>query len=113
MYEYFEAEQKRLECTIQGGVCREPIHDRYEKVTKTLNAAKERVRKTSASIMGASSLDSRSQDVSAASSSRGGYVNNNFVIDVNDPVMEDDSDGISVVERNIRARMMKREEILR
>merc|ERR550539_80472 len=56
LYEYFEAEQKRLQCTMEGGVCAEPITNKYELVTKSITAAKERARKTSVTVFGASAI---------------------------------------------------------
>ena len=51
LYEYFEAEQKRLEFTMNGETPEEPT-TKYERIQRTVNLAKERARKTSVTIMG-------------------------------------------------------------
>ena len=88
-------------------------------VTKTFTAAKERARKTSVTVFGASAIrkvSNGSDSVSGMSNSASrqqmdyGHDNNNFVIDVTDSHAED---GITDIERNVKLRMQKRDELMR
>ena len=91
------------------GVCAEPINThKYERVTKTITAAKERARKTSVTIFGGpvppDPRPKRSKPYLDY-----GHDNNNFVIDVTDGA----SGEMSEVERNVKMRMQKRDAIMR
>lgn len=105
LYEYFEAEQKRLQCTLQGGVCAEP-ETKLEKVQKTIVAAKERARKTSMTILGTATGPSRRE--SRQENNNSGIVNLAADLDA-----EYVPSGVSEVEKNLRARMRKREGLMR
>ena len=91
-------------------------------MTRTLKNVEERARKTSTTVgsilgggnvAGSSSSSSSSSNMSFTSSGSGsvsmagGHDNNNFVIDVNDP------DEVSVIERNVKKRVARREEVMR
>ena len=92
------------------------------RMTRTLKNVEERARKTSTTVgsilgggnvAGSSSSSSSSSNMSFTSSGpgsvsmAGGHDNNNFVIDVNDP------DEVSVIERNVKKRVARREEVMR
>jgi hypothetical protein len=97
LYEYFEAEQKRLQCTLQGGVCAEP-ESKYESFHKTMLAARERARKTS--ILGGSAAASATSD-----NNNQGFIN--LGGDLNEESV------MSEAEKSLRARMRKRDAMMR
>ena len=107
--------------SLLAGVCSEPASHKYERVTRTLNAAKERARKTSATIGSLfPATDGRSppNQSSMTSPSRrgvlpsGGNVNQNFVIDVNDNE-EINEIQMATVERNLKSRIARRDGVIR
>ena len=82
-------------------------------VTKTFTAAKVRAKKTSVTVFGASptrkisNSDGKSNTTPRQQIDHG-HDNNNFVIDVTDSV-----EGISDIERNVKLRMQKRDDLMR
>ena len=91
LYEYFEQEQKRLQCTMEGGVCQvresgkmntvtknagDTLHviqepeTKLERLQKTVNIAKERVRKTSVTILGGQQPNADAAAAAAAAARR-------------------------------------------
>ena len=84
-------------------------------MTKTITAAKERARKTSITVFGGPTSLRKNSENNFGRSNTGsrhqieyGHDNNNFVIDVTDS-----TEGISEIERNVKIRMQKRDEMMR
>ncbi len=121
LYEYFEAEQKRLQCTLEGGICPDPVESKYESFHKTMRAARERARKTSAMLTsgGAGSRSRRESTINnLRKESRLSHVNVNISGDNNNAGFVNlgadlTSDEISEVERNLRTRMKKKSALTR
>ena len=104
LYEYFEAEQKRLQCKLKGGNCAEP-ESKYESFQRTMMAARERARKTSRSILGPSEIRKVSS-INSAENNNQGYVNYGIAEADLDPSM-------SETEKSLRMRMRKRDAVMR
>eukprot|EP00095_Tigriopus_kingsejongensis_P006523 maker-scaffold172_size289735-snap-gene-1.32 protein:Tk06523 transcript:maker-scaffold172_size289735-snap-gene-1.32-mRNA-1 annotation:"nadph oxidase" len=122
LFEYFEAEQKRLAYAMQGATCQEPI-SKFERFQQTVTAAKERARKTSVILTG-SSQRRESRRESRREDSLSGVSNPSFTgtpslpsgstpSGSNHEVESEENNNMTEVERNIRARMQKRDGIMR
>ena len=92
LYEYFEAEQKRLQCKLQGGSCDEP-ESKYESFHRTVMVAREKARKISTTKDRKRSAENNNQ----------GFVNYGVV----------EEETMSETERNLRQRMKKRSAMMR
>ena len=114
LYEYFEAEQKRLQCTLKGGECPEP-QSKYESFHKTMMAARDRARKTSSFLSGSARSSMRKTSAKGDNNNQG-YVNYGInapgVGGGAAPDFEDDV-SMSETERSLRLRMRKRDAIMR
>ena len=110
LYEYFEAEQKRLQCKLKGGNCAEP-ESRYESFHRTMMAARERARRTSISILGGG--DHRKSSTAShlnTENNNQGYVNYGGE-GIHDIIPGDHS--MSETEKSLRLRMAKRDALMR
>ena len=103
LYEYFEAEQKRLQCKLQGGPCDEP-GSKYESFHRTMMAAREKVRKASTATNSERKKSSVSLSGSAENNNQG-FVNYAAAIE--------DESTMSETEKNLRQRMKKRSAMMR
>ncbi|TRY74386.1 hypothetical protein TCAL_04607 [Tigriopus californicus] len=122
LYEYFEAEQKRLECAMHGGKCEEPI-TKFERFQQTVTAAKERARKTSVILTGGgqrreSRRESRREDaLSGISNPSFSGTSSNLSVpspnSISHEIEIEENNNMSEVEKNIRARMQRRDGIMR
>ena len=101
LYEYFEAEQRRLQCTLQGGNCTEP-ESKYESFHRTMMSARERARKTSRTILKPSSSRKSS---AAPENNNPGYGNYSGSLE--------DYGSMSETERSLRMRMRKKASLMR
>ena len=112
LYEYFEAEQRRLQCTLEGGVCSEPVESKYESFHKTMKAARERARKTSMALTGSRS---RRESTMAGHNQPGSGIENNNqgFVNLGSDFHSDELGPVSDVERSLRARMKKKSAIMR
>jgi len=112
LYEYFEAEQKRLQCKLKGGNCAEP-ESRYESFHRTMMAARDRARRTSISILG-----SENRKASTRSVGQGGrdltMENNNLgYVSYGDSREVLEHSVMSDTEKKLRLRMAKRDALMR
>ena len=101
LYEYFEAEQKRLQCKLQGGPCEEP-ESKYESFHRTMMAAREKVRKASTASRKSSAA------IATIENNNQGFVNYAATIE-EDPA----NTTMSETEKNLRQRMKKRSAMMR
>ena len=95
---------------IFKGVCAEPIQNKYEVVTKTI----QRARKISVGVSRKMSSQTNDNNPGRKSSALRhqidyGHDNNNFVIDI----AESAEGNMSEIERNVKLRMQKRDELMR
>ena len=119
--------QKRLQCTLKGGICSEP-QSKYESFQKTMQAARERARKSSNFLSGTSARNSmrKSSAVALRKSSavalRKGSENNNqgFVnyggsglSELPENIAEEENPSMTETEKNLKLRMRKRDAIMR
>ena len=112
MYEYFEAEQKRLQCKLKGGNCAEP-ESRYESFHRTMMAARDRARRTSISILG--SENRKASTRSAGQGVRDLTMENNNLGYINYGESREvlEHSVMSETEKKLRLRMAKRDALMR
>ena len=123
--------QKRLQCTLKGGICSEP-QSKYESFQKTMQAARERARKSSNFLSGTSARNSMRKG-SAVAIRKGSAVttmnrkssenNNQGFVNYGGPGLselpeniadtEEISSSMTETEKSLKLRMRKRDAIMR
>lgn len=109
LYEYFEAEQKRLQCKLKGGNCAEP-ESRYESFHRTMMAARERARRTSIVLLGGEQRKHSRRASASLENNNQGYVN----YGASDPEIQMNIEpSMSETEKSLRMRMSQRDALRR
>ena len=112
LYEYFEAEQKRLQCKLKGGNCAEP-ESRYESFHRTMMAARDRARRTSISILGSENRKASTRSVGQGRRDSTMENNNLGYISYGDSREVLEHSVMSDTEKKLRLRMAKRDALMR
>ena len=116
LYEYFEAEQKRLQCQLKGGTnCNEP-ESKYESFHRTMISARDRARRASVGLLGPGSGPgvgtSRHENRKTSHGVEVAMENNNQGY-VNYGSDDPDQSVMSETEKSLRLRMAKRDAMMR